>query len=72
LFVAETRGKCAGLFIEIKKEGAKIFNTKGMYADQHVREQRKIIERLSQVGYKAMFGVGFQNCKEIIDAYMSQ
>lgn len=62
-----------GLFIEIKKEGTKIFLKDGetLVADEHVREQAETLKKLRDRGYKAVFGIGFEECKKIIDEYLS-
>lgn len=60
-----------GLFIELKKEGTTIYKKNGeLVANEHIREQASILEELRQRGYKAEFGIGFENTKEIIDDYM--
>lgn len=60
-----------GLFIEIKKEDAKVYLQNGrMSQDRHIREQDGILKLLGREGYFAEFGIGFDNCKEIIDAYL--
>ena len=74
-----------GLYVEIKKDGTKLkrdkdakkllkgeikIRKKGDWWDKHVEEQAEMLERLRQAGYKAEFGVGFDECKQIIDKYL--
>jgi len=59
-----------GLFIELKKDGVKIFKRNGaVVANGHIKEQIKMITKLSEKGYYACFAIGFDECKEIIDNY---
>ena len=60
-----------GLFIELKKEGTRIFKKDGtLVADEHIREQFDMLEDLRRRGYAAEFGIGFENTKKIIDDYL--
>lgn len=62
-----------GLFLEIKKEGTKILKKDGEYvADKHIREQAKMLQALERRGYRAMFAVGFEQSKQIIDEYIGR
>ena len=62
----------AGLYLEIKKPGTRIFTKKGLLvSDQHIREQFDMLEDLRQRGYKAEFACGFEEAKKIIDEYLS-
>lgn len=62
-----------GLFIEIKRDGTRVFKRDGSYVkDEHIREQAKMLERLRLGGYRAYFAVGFEQAKEIIDNYMGR
>ena len=62
-----------GLFLEIKKEGTKILKKDGEYvADKHIREQAKMLQALERRGYRAMFAVGFEQAKQIIDEYIGR
>ena len=61
----------AGLFIELKKEGTKIYKKNGeLVADEHIREQYKMLNQLFEEGYMAEFAVGFDEAKKIIDRYL--
>lgn len=59
-----------GLYIEIKKDGEKLTKKDGSWRTPHIAEQAEMLERLRQTGYKAEFGVGFDECKKIIDEYL--
>lgn len=81
MFIAEPRtvvvGKnkhhYAGLFIELKREGTRILTKNGtLVADQHIREQYDLLIDLEQRGYKAVFAVGFDQAKQIIDEYLGK
>lgn len=58
-----------GLFIEIKKEGIRLKNGTIPKTEHHT-EQAEILARLNQLNYKAVFGCGFEECKNIIDEYL--
>lgn len=60
-----------GLFIELKREGTRIFKKDGkLVADEHIREQYDMLNDLRARGYAAEFGIGFEATKELIDSYM--
>lgn len=61
---------CHGLVIEIKRDGEKLFKKDGTFVSEHVQEQAKTIDRLNSLGYYATFGIGFDECKGIIDNYL--
>lgn len=71
LFIAEPRDIFKGLFIEIKPEGTKIYNKKSLPATPHLKEQEDCLFRLENNEYAAKFGVGFDECKNLIDDYLS-
>lgn len=76
LFVAATMLRSGavsayhGLFIEIKREGTRLVKRDGTWADKHMEEQAAMLDALNREGYAAVFGVGLDQCIEIIDAYM--
>lgn len=41
-------------------------------ADNHIREQAKILQALERRGYQASFAVGFEQAKRIIDDYIGR
>lgn len=77
LFIAEVkavddaRKVCFGLFIELKKEGTRIFKKDGtLVSDTHIREQFDMLHDLRVRGYAADFACGFDEAKKLIDDYM--
>ena len=72
LFIAYPNGTYCGLFIEIKKKGVAIFKKDGsLRSDQHLEQQNKVLIMLHKAGYKATFGVGLDQCIDIIDNYLA-
>ena len=62
----------SGLFIELKRQGTKIYRKDGrLVSDAHIREQFDMLEQLRQRGYMAEFACGFDEAKEIIDEYLA-
>lgn len=76
LFIAEPRTSGSinewkfGLFIELKKEGVRLRKKNYEWASEHIAEQADMLDRLEFRGYKAVFAVGFDEAKEIIDKYL--
>jgi len=70
MFIAKAKGGYHGLFIELKKNGTRLFRRDGFPASQHIAEQEQALIGLSDAGYRAMFAVGFEQAKEIIDNYL--
>jgi len=76
MFIAEPRVKSFpnvyhGLFIELKKEGTRIFKKDGtLVSDAHIREQYDMLNDLRARGYAAEFACGFDEAKKLIDDYM--
>lgn len=69
LFIAEPKGGYCGLFIEIKAES--IFNKNGTRkTSTHLKEQSNMLDKLTNKGYCAVFGCGWDECKKIIDNYL--
>jgi DNA-dependent RNA polymerase auxiliary subunit epsilon len=54
IWIPEPAGIYHGLFLEVKAESP--FRKDGaLYADDHIKEQAVMIERLKKKGYQAMF-----------------
>ena len=68
--IYEPRKGYHGLFIEIKVEGTKLLNKSLQPATPHINEQYEVLIALREKGYKCEFGVGFDECKKIIDEYL--
>jgi len=71
LFIAEPRGLCAGLFIELKREGVKLKKCNGDYSSDHIWEQERVLSKLNCKGFETYFAVGFDEAKKIIDNYLN-
>ena len=72
LIIFSPNGKYNGLIIEIKASDKSPFLKDGSLSkSKHTQEQNKTLDILRYNGYKAVFGVGFQGCKDIIDEYFS-
>lgn len=62
---------CSGLFLELKKEGVKIYKKDGSYvSDLHIQEQAAVLEQLRLSGYAADFAIGYDDCINKIDNYL--
>ncbi len=71
-FLMEARGEYIGLFLEVKHKDKKVFKQDGsILADEHLQGQATTLTKLSLKGYRARFAIGFDECKKMIDAYMS-
>jgi hypothetical protein len=73
----EPRNIYHGLFIEIKKEGTKLYHSsnidsegKAIWEDDHITNQQVMLEKLRKKGYDACFGIGLSQCIRFVDAYM--
>ena len=60
-----------GLFLELKVKGTRLKKKNGEWANDHIAEQAKMMDRLNKLGYFAAFAVGFDEAKELIDSYLS-
>jgi hypothetical protein len=70
IVIYEPRGIYHGLFIELKKEGTKLFNKKYEPATDHLKEQFDMMNKLSAKGYSCHFAIGFESAKKILDEYL--
>jgi hypothetical protein len=70
LFIAEPRDIWHGCFIEVKPEGTRLAKLNDDPASPHIREQAQCINALIDRKYAALFAVGFDQAKEIIDNYL--
>lgn len=59
------------LFIELKREGTRLVKKNGEWASDHIKEQAKMLHELHKRGYAAVFAVGFDEAKKIIDEYLA-
>jgi len=72
IVIYEPRGRYYGLFIELKKEGLKLYKKNGEFKTPHLQVQASMISQLLKRGYFASFACGFDDAKDIIDEYMNQ
>tara|TARA_R110000744_G_scaffold148351_2_gene261405 strand:- start:18986 stop:19360 length:375 start_codon:yes stop_codon:yes gene_type:complete len=72
LIILKPNKEFSGLLIEIKTKTSDVYlkDGKTLKNNEHVKEQSKILNRLSLLGYKAVYGIGFDNCVKIIDGYL--
>jgi hypothetical protein len=71
LFIMEPRGNYYGLFIEVKIEGTKFLKKDNSIINSHIKEQSDYLFELSLNGYKAIFGMGFDEIRFEIDKYLT-
>lgn len=79
LFIAAPREKdkngvtvrYGGLFLELKKEGTRIYKKDGTPATPHIAEQLEVLRDLELRGYKAKIVAGFSQAKREIDEYLT-
>lgn len=70
MMIAEPIGKYHGLFMELKREGARLKKQNGEWASSHIAEQNIMLNELSNKGYKAEFAIGFEQALDLIDDYL--
>jgi len=71
LFIYEPKKGYFGLAIELKATGVLIEKQDGEFLkDTHVEEQAEMLLRLNEKGYLAMFCIGFDYAKLVIDKYL--
>ena len=72
MWVMQPKKGYNGCFIELKKEGVKIFKKDGFYCtNEHLQEQEEIQYRLRQKGYFCEFAIGIEEAKKILNWYLS-
>lgn len=59
-----------GLFLELKKDGTRLYKKNGEPASEHIAEQEQTLKQLRKEGYAAEFACGFETAKKIIDDYL--
>ena len=59
-----------GLFIELKVKSPYKKDGVTLLKDKHIHEQANRLKELHDMAYCAHFGVGFEDCKNIIDRYL--
>ena len=72
LLILEPNSRYSGLFIEIKNTFDDVFTKREKkLKNDHVKAQYESILRLREKGYFACFGIGLDDCIDIIDNYMN-
>jgi hypothetical protein len=70
IVIYEQRCGYNALFIELKRDGERIYKKDGMLASPHLQEQYDCLCMLRERGYEAQFAIGFDQAREIIDQYL--
>ena len=61
-----------GLLIEIKKSRSDVYTKDGKFkTSEHIKMQKKTLDTLNARGYLAVFGCGFEECRDIIKKYFN-
>lgn len=72
LMILEPKGVWHGMFLEIKADGKSPFKKDGtIKSSEHLKNQDNYHAKLQLRGYKALFVVGFDQAKQVIDDYMN-
>lgn len=72
LLIFEPRGEFCGMAIDLKREDVKIYNSRGLFADDHIREQAEMMRLLTERGWLCGFAKGFDNQRRMIEDYLSR
>jgi hypothetical protein len=71
IFIAEPKGQYHGLFIELKRNASAVHKKNGdVRESEHIQKQYKMLKRLQDKGYKALFTFGYTNTISVIDDYL--
>jgi len=60
----------SGLFLELKRAGARLKKRDGSWVNQHVAEQAAVLDNLCEQGYIAQFAVGYEEAVQLIESYL--
>jgi hypothetical protein len=77
LFIAKstmfdgTTNPCAGLFLELKRDGTRLKKRDGSWANEHTAEQAAVLDQLRDEGYYAEFAVGYEEAVSYIERYLN-
>lgn len=72
MIILKPNGEYHGLILELKSEDSSPYLKDGSLSKgQHIQEQNQTLTTLLNIGYYAVFAVGFDNAKKIIDDYMN-
>ena len=72
MIILKPNGEYHGLILELKSEDSSPYLKDGSLSKgQHIQEQNQTLTALLNIGYYAVFAVGFDNAKKIIDDYFN-
>ena len=71
MIILKPNGEYHGLILELKSEDSSPYLKDGSLSKgKHIQDQNQTLTELLSIGYYAVFAVGFDNAKKIIDDYM--
>lgn len=71
IFIYKPNSRFAGLAIEFKRTGEKIYRKDGTLRKiEHLQRQQEMLNLLNNKGYYAVFSIGFKATTELIKQYM--
>lgn len=71
MIILKPNAEYHGLILELKSDDSSPFLKDGSLSKgKHIQEQNQTLTELLSIGYCAVFAVGFDNAKKIIDDYM--
>lgn len=72
MIILKPNAEYHGLILELKSEDSSPYLKDGSLSKgQHIQEQNQTLTTLLNIGYYAVFAVGFDNAKKIIDDYFN-
>lgn len=72
MIILKPNAEYHGLILELKSEDSSPYLKDGSLSKgQHIQEQNQTLTALLNIGYYAVFIVGFNQAKEVIDNYMA-
>ena len=72
MIILKPNGEYHGLILELKSEYSSPYLKDGSLSKgKHIQEQNQTLTELLSIGYYAVFIVGFNQAKEVIDNYMA-
>ena len=70
LVIYEPRNGKHGLFLELKRDGERLLKKDGSFKTEHLKDQSEVMAKLNRTNYVALFAIGFDEAKEIIEKYL--
>ena len=71
MIILKPNAEYHGLILELKSDDSSPFLKDGSLSKgKHIQDQNQTLTELLSIGYYAVFAVGFDNAKKIIDDYM--